>query len=71
MRAAFVTGKEIVSIQNIEQPVPKDDEVIIKVVTVGVCGSDLHLFHGTHAFRKPPAILGHRLTPCGMTGLLF
>jgi L-iditol 2-dehydrogenase len=31
------------------------------VRTVGVCGSDLHLFRGTHAFRKPPAILGHEI----------
>jgi len=29
---------------------------------VGVCGSDLHLFKGTHAFRKPPAILGHEIS---------
>lgn len=61
MKAALVTDLETVSIQEMERPTIKDDEVLIKVKTVGVCGSDLHLFRGTHAFRKPPAILGHEI----------
>jgi L-iditol 2-dehydrogenase len=61
MKAALVTDVEKVSIEEIECPSIKDDEVLIKVRTVGVCGSDLHLFRGTHAFRKPPAILGHEI----------
>ena len=61
MKAALVTDVHKVSIQEIDRPVVKDDEVLIKVKTVGVCGSDLHLFRGTHAFRKPPAILGHEI----------
>jgi len=61
MRAAYVVEAEKVEIKDIAVPVLKDDEVLIKVKTVGVCGSDLHLFKGTHAFRKPPAILGHEV----------
>ncbi|GHS94920.1 sorbitol dehydrogenase [Synergistales bacterium] len=61
MKAAVVTGTEVVTIQEVDKPVLKDDEVLIKVATAGVCGSDLHLFRGTHAFRKPPAILGHEV----------
>jgi L-iditol 2-dehydrogenase len=61
MKAAVVTATERVEIQNVQEPVLKEDEVLIQVKTVGVCGSDLHLFQGTHAFRKPPAILGHEV----------
>lgn len=61
MKAAMVTGKEEVTIRQVDEPIPGDDEVLIKVRTAGVCGSDLHLFHGTHAFRKPPAVLGHEV----------
>lgn len=61
MKAAFVTEVGKVEIRQIEKPAIKDNEVLIQVKTVGVCGSDLHLFHGTHAFRKPPAILGHEV----------
>lgn len=61
LKAAVVVEKETVEIQEIDKPTIKDHEVLMKVKTVGVCGSDLHLFKGTHAFRKLPAILGHEV----------
>ncbi|MBM7717468.1 alcohol dehydrogenase catalytic domain-containing protein [Siminovitchia sp. FSL H7-0308] len=61
MKAAVVVEPNKVEIQDIGIPEIKGDEVLIKVKTVGVCGSDLHLFKGTHAFRKPPAVLGHEV----------
>lgn len=61
MKAAVVVATEQVEIQDIPVPAHGDDEVLIKVRVAGVCGSDLHLFKGTHAFRKPPAILGHEV----------
>lgn len=61
MKAAFVTGIEKVEIKEIDKPVISDTEVLIKTKTVGVCGSDLHLFRGTHPFRHAPAILGHEI----------
>ena len=61
MRAAVVTTPYNVEIE--DRPIPKisEKEVLIKVHTAGVCGSDIHLYRGTHAFRKPPAVLGHEL----------
>jgi L-iditol 2-dehydrogenase len=61
MKAAFVVDKEKVEIREIDIPKINSNEVLIKVKTVGVCGSDLHLFRGTHPTRKPPAILGHEV----------
>lgn len=61
MKAAYVVEKEKVEVRDIDTPSIKGDEVLIKVKTVGVCGSDLHLFKGTHPFRNPPAILGHEV----------
>ena len=61
MKAAFVTDVEKVEVKEIEKPVITDTEVLIKAKTVGVCGSDLHLFRGTHPFRHAPAILGHEI----------
>lgn len=61
MRAAFVTDVEHVEIREIDRPKIGDTEVLIKAHTVGICGSDLHLFRGTHPFRKAPAILGHEI----------
>lgn len=61
MKAAFVTDVETVEVKEIERPVISDTEVLIRAKTVGVCGSDLHLFRGTHPFRHAPAILGHEI----------
>jgi len=61
MKAAFVAEAGKVEIREVPQPRAGDGEVLIRVRTAGVCGSDLHLFRGTHAFRKPPAVLGHEV----------
>ncbi len=61
MKSAFVTGLKQVEIKEIDKPVISDTEVLIKTYTAGVCGSDLHLFLGSHPFRKAPAILGHEI----------
>lgn len=46
-RAAFMTGLNKLEIRDIEFPVPNDNEVIIKMEYVGICGSDVHyLEHG-------------------------
>ncbi len=36
-----------------------DDEVILKIDAVGICGSDMHAYHGHDPRRKPGLILGH------------
>ena len=61
MRAAVCSGIEEVEIHEIEKPVISETEVLIKTKNVGVCGSDLHLYRGTHPFRHAPAILGHEI----------
>jgi L-iditol 2-dehydrogenase len=38
------------------------DELLIKAVAVGVCGSEVHAYRGTHPFRKPPSVQGHEVT---------
>ena len=35
------------------------DQILIQVKAVGVCGSEVHAFVGTHPFRKAPTVLGH------------
>jgi L-iditol 2-dehydrogenase len=61
MKAAFVVDKEKIEIRDIDIPKIKNDEVLIKVKTVGVCGTDLRLFRGANPARKLPAMLGHEV----------
>jgi 2-desacetyl-2-hydroxyethyl bacteriochlorophyllide A dehydrogenase len=40
---------------------PGHGEVLVRVMTVGICGTDLHAFEGTQPFFTYPRILGHEL----------
>jgi L-iditol 2-dehydrogenase len=51
-------GKGLVEVRDVPEPKPKDDEVLIEVKAVSVCGSDLHIFHDSHPYW-PPVVLGH------------
>jgi len=42
-------------------PVRKDNEALLKVKKVGICGTDLHAYSGNQAFFQYPRILGHEL----------
>ena len=50
------------TIKDIPKPVLNDNEVLVKTEYLGICGSDMHVFEGNHAFRKPPVILGHEMS---------
>lgn len=42
-------------------PEPGDGEVRVRVRDCGVCGSDLKMWSGTHAFLRPPLLIGHEI----------
>ena len=44
MKTAVMTDIMQVEIQERPIPQPKDDEVLVKVEYVGICGSDLHYY---------------------------
>lgn len=51
--------------QLVERPVPEIErpgDVLLKVQSVGVCGSDLHGYTGHSGRRTPPLIMGHEVT---------
>src|SRR5579864_3852601 len=48
-----------------EIPVPEigEEDVLLSVQAVGICGSDLHQYHGTHSWPvNYPVVLGHEFT---------
>lgn len=53
--------KEIGKLDLTETPYPalKDDDLLLEVIYVGICGSDLHAYLGEHPFVKPGIVLGH------------
>jgi L-gulonate 5-dehydrogenase len=40
-------------------PVPEQGEVLVRVRRAGICGSDMHILHGSNPFARYPRIIGH------------
>ncbi len=60
MRALTWHGKRDVRVDTVPDPEIRDgDDVIVKITTTGLCGSDLHLYEVLGAFLDPGDILGH------------
>lgn len=51
-------GAGNLEIQELEDPRPGRDEVLIEVAAAGICGTDIHIKHD-QSFYTPPVILGH------------
>lgn len=62
MKVAVMTGIGKMDYTTRDIPVPRDDEVLVKVEYVGICGSDLHYYESGAIgdfVVKPPFVLGH------------
>jgi len=44
-----------------DPPMPQSGEVLIRIKTAGICGTDIHGYEGAHGAIKPPRIMGHEL----------
>ena len=47
-----------------EIPVPEitDDQVLVRIQKIGICGSDIHVYHGQHPFTSYPITQGHEVS---------
>lgn len=59
MKALVYTDTLELQYRDEPKPVPGADDSLIEIEAVGICGSDMHAYHGHDARRVPPLILGH------------
>ena len=45
-----------------QRPVPGENQVLIKIMNIGICGSDIHVYHGEHPFTSYPVTQGHEVS---------
>ena len=62
MKALVYTGTQELVYRDEENPLEVDGESILKVYASGICGSDMHAYHGKDDRRIPPLILGHEVS---------
>ena len=59
MQALVYTDTCVVEVRDEPQPRPGNDEVVVDINAVGICGSDMHAYQGHDERRVPPLVLGH------------
>ena len=62
MQALFYTDTQKLIYREEKNPKLVNGESIIKVSASGICGSDMHAYHGKDNRRIPPLILGHEIS---------
>ncbi|MGZ8566525.1 MAG: alcohol dehydrogenase catalytic domain-containing protein, partial [Actinomycetota bacterium] len=60
LRAMVLEGPERIAFRRMEAPRPAPDHTAVDVRAVGICGTDLSIFHGTIPVTYP-RILGHEI----------
>ena len=68
MKALVYTGTEEIKFKSMSIPDPLEGESRIKIEAVGICGSDMHAYHGKDERRVPPLILGHEAAGVVVSG---
>ena len=61
MKALVYTGTQELVYRD-EKSTEIEGESILKVHASGICGSDMHAYHGKDERRIPPLILGHEVS---------
>jgi len=59
MKAAFLAQPSTFELRNVAQPTPGPKEAVVRVHSCGICGSDLHAFHGS--MPPLPVCPGHEV----------
>ena len=64
MKQTVMNAPFTVSLCDALTPVIATDEVLVRITHVGICGSDMQMYHGKHKYAKFPTVIGHEA--CGI-----
>lgn len=48
--------------QEIPVPSVEENQILVRIQMIGVCGSDIHVYHGEHPFTSYPVTQGHEVS---------
>jgi L-iditol 2-dehydrogenase len=62
MKRATMTAPGQIEITEEGVPSPLAGQVLLRIQRIGVCGSDIHVFHGKHPYTSYPVVQGHEFS---------
>jgi L-iditol 2-dehydrogenase len=62
MRQAVMVAPGEIEFREILRPKPGPNQVSIEIKRIGICGSDIHVYHGMHPYTPYPVVQGHEVS---------
>ncbi len=62
MLQQVMTAPGCIEFREVPTPEPGPNEVLVKIMRIGICGSDIHVYHGKHPFTSYPVTQGHEVS---------
>ena len=62
MKQQLMTAPGQITFREVPVPEAGPDQVLVKIKKIGVCGSDIHVYHGTHPYTSYPVTQGHEVS---------
>jgi L-iditol 2-dehydrogenase len=61
MKQAVMTEPGKIEFRETAKPIPGSGEILIQIRRIGICGSDIHVYHGLHPYTGYPVVQGHEI----------
>jgi 2-desacetyl-2-hydroxyethyl bacteriochlorophyllide A dehydrogenase len=62
MHAIVCHEPGILALEERPEPLPEAGKALVQIRRIGICGTDFHIFGGSHPFLQYPRIMGHELS---------
>lgn len=62
MLKEVMTAPGAIEFVDVQIPEPTENQVLIRMEKIGVCGSDIHVYHGEHPYTSYPVTQGHEVS---------
>ena len=62
MKQAVMVEPGKIEFRQVEKPTIHDHEILMQTKRIGVCGSDIHVYHGMHPYTSYPVVQGHEVS---------
>ena len=62
MLQQVMTAPGEIIFREVPVPEPGKGQVLVKIMEIGICGSDIHVYHGEHPFTSYPVTQGHEVS---------
>ncbi len=62
MKQAIMIKPKRIEFKEVQVPEITQRQVLVKIMRIGICGSDIHVYHGLHPYTSYPVVQGHEVS---------